>query len=194
MDNLLKKYWWLVGLVLTVVVLALINKAIAPTDGINASGFYDDDTEGAGTLKVSSPTVTYNQAPVPLKNFKISEFDSPDAKGSGGNMNVKMLVMLDLTRSIAGIPFHVNSGFRTITHNKEVGGVTNSAHTRGYAADISAMTDEQKRTILKAAYAAGFRRYGYYGSFIHLDTDSDKPTPTIWAGNGVAIKYNPLTA
>lgn len=189
-----QKYWWLVAVFLTAVIIA-IQQAIVPKDGMNASGFYDDDTEG-GILKSqnSNPTVTYKQAPIKMQNFNISEFDSPDQKGSGENMNVQMLQKLDMARTKAGIPFKINSGYRTIAHNKTVGGVGDSAHTRGYACDISAKTDVAKQTILKACYDAGFRRFGYYGTFIHVDIDPDKPSPTIWKGDGVTIKYNPLTA
>lgn len=189
---LIQKYWWLTAIFLTAVILA-IRQAVAPPDGVNASGFYDDDTEG-GVLKTQSPTVTYKQAPITLKNFKISDFDSPDQKGSGQNMNVVMLKMLDDARTKAGITFKINSGYRTIFHNKAVGGVGDSSHTRGYAADISATTEEKQRTILKAAYDAGFRRFGVYGTFIHVDSDPGKPKNSIWTGKGGVVKYNPLTA
>jgi hypothetical protein len=48
-----------------------------------------------------------------LKHFKLSEFDSPDLPGSGKNMNPDFLKRLDEAREIAGVPFNINSGFRT---------------------------------------------------------------------------------
>lgn len=190
---LIQKYWWLVAIFLTAVALA-IHQAVALRDGMNASGFYDDDTEGAILKRsTSSPAATYKQSPLTMRNFKISDFDSPDVVGSGENMNVNMLKMLDNARDIAGVPFKINSAFRTIEHNKKVGGVGDSAHTKGYAADISAKTDEVQRIILKAAFAAGFRRFGVYGTFIHMDNDPNK-SQAIWTGKGGVIKYNPLTA
>lgn len=190
---LIQKYWWLVAIFLTAIVLA-IRQAVVGPDGINASGFYDDDTEGGVLKKQNSPTVTYRQAPISLKNFMIDEFDSPDQKGSGQNMNVTMLKMLDEARTKAGITFKINSAYRTIEHNKKVGGVGDSAHTKGYAADISATTDEKQRIVLKACYDAGFRRFGVYGTFIHVDNDPDKPKNSIWTGKGGIVKYNPLKA
>ena len=49
-----------------------------------------------------------------MKYFKLEEFDSPDLKGSGKNMKKDFLVKLDEARELAGIPFKINSGFRTL--------------------------------------------------------------------------------
>lgn len=112
-------------------------------------------------------------------NFSKAEFDSPDAPGSGGNMQVSFMNMLQLARTIAGVSFHINSGFRTQAHNAEVGGVANSAHTRGYAADI-AVTASTKQTILLALQQAGFKRIGIGNTFIHADNDPTLPSPATW--------------
>ena len=52
--------------------------------------------------------------------------------------NVKALVseVLDPVRERLGMPIVVNSGYRCEKHNKDVGGVRNSQHLRGEAADI----------------------------------------------------------
>lgn len=47
-----------------------------------------------------------------LRYFKLSEFDSPLEKGSGKNMDLCFLEMLDNARGFAGVPFKINSGFR----------------------------------------------------------------------------------
>ena len=78
-----------------------------------------------------------------MKNFSISEFDSPDVPNSGINMDKTFLQMLDDARGIAGIPFKINSGYRTPEHNKKVGGKLKtptskgSSHMYGLAADIA---------------------------------------------------------
>ena len=54
-----------------------------------------------------------------LKWFKIEEFASPDDLTSGTMMEEEFLERLDLARDIAGFPFIVNSGFRSIAHNKK---------------------------------------------------------------------------
>ena len=53
--------------------------------------------------------------------------------------NVVALVeeVLDPAREILGRPIVVNSGYRCERHNRDVGGVRNSQHLRGEAADIA---------------------------------------------------------
>jgi len=91
----------------------------------------------------------------PLKHFKLSEFDSPDAVGSG-------------------------SGYRTKAHNAKVGGVDDSSHCGGWAADIAATSGTIKFQIVNALLKAGFTRVGIANSFIHVDCDPTKPAQVIW--------------
>ena len=55
-----------------------------------------------------------------LKYFTYEEFDSPDLANSGINMDRNFLQKLELAREIAGIPFKINSGYRTKEHNRKV--------------------------------------------------------------------------
>ena len=77
-----------------------------------------------------------------LNYFNFQEFDSPDEIGSGmptdqgGKMNKEFLFKLDEARMLAGTPFKITSGYRTEAHNKKVGGVKGSSHTKGCAVDI----------------------------------------------------------
>lgn len=48
----------------------------------------------------------------------------------------KIMYILDLTRVYIGKPIHINSGYRCKKLNEMVGGVTNSMHTKGLAADF----------------------------------------------------------
>lgn len=61
-----------------------------------------------------------------MLHFELSEFDSPDEIGSGKYMDENFLSRLDDARGIAGIPFTINSGFRTKSRNAYVGGKNNS--------------------------------------------------------------------
>lgn len=115
-----------------------------------------------------------------MRYFKLSEFDSPDAPGSGKNMKPPLLVKLDYARSLAGIPFVITSGYRTKSHNKKVGGVSNSSHLAGWAVDISSVGSATKYKIVEAALQAGFDRIGIGNSFVHLDCDPDKVRDLIW--------------
>jgi len=92
----------------------------------------------------------------------------------------ELVEMLDKARGLAGIPFIINSGYRSKTHNKEVGGVENSSHTTGLAVDLSAPTDSKKFAILKALLDVGFNRIGVYATHIHADMDSTKSQNVLW--------------
>jgi len=122
-----------------------------------------------------------------MKYFKLEEFDSPDEVGSGINMQPSTLEMLDNARDIAGIPFKINSGFRTKSHNAYVGGKmpdengkAGSSHLYGYAVDISVTSSAQRATVLNALIKAGFRRIGIAKTFIHADNDPEKSQDVYW--------------
>lgn len=57
--------------------------------------------------------------------------------------NIEALVreVLDPARENLGMPIVVNSGYRCPKHNREVGGVANSQHLKGEAADIRPNTN-----------------------------------------------------
>ncbi len=113
--------------------------------------------------------------------FDHDEFDSPDSKGSGKlKMQNDFLGKLVETRIIANIPFRITSGYRTPKHNKKVGGEANSAHTKGYAADIVARTNVERFIIVSAALKVGFNRIGIGNSYVHLDNDPSLPKNVMW--------------
>lgn len=119
------------------------------------------------------------------KYFKLSEFESPDSKGTGIYMSHDFMLMLVNARHIAGIPFKITSGYRTKKHNKKVGGVENSSHTKipCEACDIYVANSEARHKILNAVIKAGFNRIGIGKNFVHIDIDSDKTTNLIWTYN-----------
>lgn len=115
-----------------------------------------------------------------LRYFKLEEFDSPDLPGSGEEMKGSTLSMLDRARAIAKIPFVINSGYRTKAHNEAVGGKEDSAHPKGYAADIKCLTSRDRQIIVSALLKVGFTRIGIGKNFIHVDSDPSKPQNVIW--------------
>jgi uncharacterized protein YcbK (DUF882 family) len=112
--------------------------------------------------------------------FTQDEFDSPDLKGSGSEMDAELLDKLNATRHTAGIPFVITSGYRTKAHNKTVGGVNGSSHTKGLAVDIKCKSGTDRSKIIRAALKNGFTRIGISNNFIHLDVDEDKVQNVIW--------------
>jgi uncharacterized protein YcbK (DUF882 family) len=115
-----------------------------------------------------------------MKYFKIEEFESPDLKGSGVNMDKDFLDLLDKAREDAGVPFVITSGYRTQKHNKAVGGVEGSAHTKGLAADIRVLSGITRFKIISSLIKVGFKRIGVAKGFIHCDLDSTKPQEVAW--------------
>ena len=76
-----------------------------------------------------------------MKWFKLDEFKCRCCESNGtlqAVSNTKALVenVLDPARERYGGPVTVNSGYRCVKHNREVGGVAVSQHLRGEAADI----------------------------------------------------------
>ena len=113
-------------------------------------------------------------------HFKITEFDSPDKKGSGKYMDKTFLSMLDEARNIAKVPFPINSGYRTKQRNKKVGGVRNSSHLKGLACDIRCVNSNHRYLIVNALLDVGFTRIGISRTFLHVDIDMYKPPNVIW--------------
>lgn len=107
--------------------------------------------------------------------FEDSELASKDGKPSPyGPMNVQMplLELLNSLRAAYGKPLVVNSAYRSPEHNKAVGGVPNSYHTQGLAADIrptEAHKDDLRvlRDICNRLNSEG--GVGLYDTFVHVD-------------------------
>lgn len=94
-----------------------------------------------------------------------------------------LLLLLDRAREMAGIPFVITSGYRCEKHNAEIGGVPDSAHIKGLACDIKAVTSSKRYRIVKALMQVGFNRIGIASDFIHCDIDVTKPKNVIWLYN-----------
>ncbi len=113
-----------------------------------------------------------------MKFFKESEFECPCCGKQ--KMGGTFLVQLDYARELAGVSFKVNSGWRCTAHNEEIGGSETSSHLKGVAADIAVTSSGSRHAILDALISAGFKRIGIAKSFIHVDSDNDKPGDVVW--------------
>lgn len=71
-------------------------------------------------------------------------------------------------------PLVVNSGHRCLEHNKEVGGVLNSKHTKGEALDISHSTlSDLEKIRLKKILEKWFDVVIEYPTFYHCHNNTD---------------------
>ena len=115
-----------------------------------------------------------------MRYFKPSEFACPCCGEGADRMSQDLLIHLDAARHMAGIPFVINSAYRCERHNKAVGGVPGSAHTKGLSVDIAAQGSRQRFIIAQALMARGLTRLGVAGSFVHVDVDGGKDQQVMW--------------
>ncbi len=109
------------------------------------------------------------------ENFKVKEFRSRDGADKI-LIDEKLVTLLQKMRDKFGV-INISSAYRTSAYNKKAGGVANSQHLYGLAADIT-ISDNSK--LLEAAQYAekiGFKGVGLddkYQNFLHLDTRKKK--------------------
>ena len=84
----------------------------------------------------------------------------------------KLVEALEKLRQKAGAPITVHDGYRCPAHNQGVGGVSDSEHTRGQAADIS-IGELALQTMYELALQVSELQNGgigaYDGGFLHVD-------------------------
>lgn len=119
------------------------------------------------TVKVYSKAKDGNVAL--SKNFKVREFACSD--GSDPVFVSQELVdILQKVRDHFKKPLIINSGYRTVSKNKSVGGATYSQHLYGMAADfhISGVTPRQIASYVDTLMPRS-GGIGIYSSFCHVD-------------------------
>lgn len=112
--------------------------------------------------------------------FDTKEFESKDGRPSPFDDTVvkrELIVMLNAIRSRYGRPIVVTSGYRSPEHNKAVGGVANSQHVLGTAADIKPLDENMSdlpelQAICDEMNAHG--GVGFYDTFCHVDVRGEK--------------------
>lgn len=119
-------------------------------------------------------------AKISAKYFSESEFKRCVPPCSLQDMNQHLMTRLDNARYQAGIPFVLNSAFRSVAYEKSKGRNANSAHTRGLAVDIRCNTSQNRMKILKSLLDNGFNRIGIGKTYIHADIDKSLPQNVVW--------------
>lgn len=78
---------------------------------------------------------------------EIERIDNTPDKTSTDNLEILARNVLEPARQELKRPLIINSGYRSATLNKAVGGKTNSYHLTGQAADIHSSSDEESRQL-----------------------------------------------
>jgi hypothetical protein len=130
----------------------------------------DIDSREIRIDRVVKPKFYSATRPIVLsKNFTADEFECPCGMCSG-KMNVAFIQKLQQQRDNFGKPMNITSGLRCRSYNKTVGGVLNSRHLYGEAADTAITSSVDRYNFIKCALKIGFNGIGVGRTFIHLDT------------------------
>lgn len=110
--------------------------------------------------------------------FDTKEFESKDGQPSPYGETVvhrELIVLLNAIRSRFKKPIIVNSGYRSHEHNAKVGGVKNSTHVQGIAADIRPEDLKDLEELQKIADELNpHGGVGFYNTFVHVDVRGEK--------------------
>ena len=127
------------------------------------------DTTGVKTYSVKKDGNTYL-----AENFKVKEFACNDGSDTV-LISDDLVELLQKIRDHFGVAVVINSGYRTSTYNKKVGGATNSQHVKGTAADIvvkgvDPLTVGQYVEYIMPDHGG----IGVYQTFTHVDVRSNR--------------------
>jgi len=99
-----------------------------------------------------------------VTHFKLDEFRCQGCDDF--KLNIHLLLKLEELRKLTG-PLIINSGYRSVSYNASVGGIKNSEHIKGNAADIRAVNMSPYNVYYIADKM--FNGVGRYATFTHVD-------------------------
>ena len=106
-------------------------------------------------------------------------------------MDPRLIDALEALRKRAGRPIVIHAGYRCPAHNQQVGGVPNSKHTRGLAADIHIPGLSLQQMYDMASEVAQFAQGGigaYDSNFLHVDVRDNRARWARVSGKYVGIQ------
>ncbi len=114
-----------------------------------------------------------------IRNFRSDEFV---CKCGCGRVKIEseIVLVLQRLRDYLRKPVIITSAYRCPSYNKEIGGVSSSAHVFGLAVDIACTNSEDRYYIVKFLITQTITRIGIGKDFVHFDLDEEKPSPRIW--------------
>lgn len=115
-----------------------------------------------------------------LKYFKEEEFRKAVPSCSLSDMDPGFMKLLDDARAISGVPFVINSAYRSPAYEKSKKRTGDSRHCYGIAVDIACYTSDVRYRIIYGLLAVGINRIGIGSNFIHADIGYRGSDPLIW--------------
>lgn len=112
----------------------------------------------------------------PYPFFTEQEFKRCTPACSSGAMDKAFMDRLCVARINAGVPFKLNSAYRSRKYELEKGRTGNSYHCSGRAVDIHCVDSTFRAQIVRACLDVGLT-CGIAGTFIHVD---DRPIQKIF--------------
>lgn len=108
------------------------------------------------------------------ENFTVREFASRDG-ADRVLIDTELVDVLQNVRDYFGAPVTINSAYRTPSHNRAVGGASNSQHVQGTAADIVVSGVEPREVAEYIEYILPSKGgIGLYNSFVHVDVRENR--------------------
>ena len=113
---------------------------------------------------------------IKVNNFTTKEM-SCKCCGMNGMKDTTML-KLQRVRDALGEGININSAYRCVRHNRDIGGSPTSSHLKGYAIDITCTSMFYRYKLIKSLLKE-FNRILIYKDFIHVDDDPTKASNLI---------------
>ena len=115
-------------------------------------------------------------------NFTVSEFACEDGSDKV-LIDTDLVEILQKIRDHFGEPIIINSAYRSASHNRKVGGVSNSQHVKGTAADIVVSGVAPVEVAKYAEYIMPNKGgIGVYYGFVHVDVRTSRSR---WTNYGI---------
>lgn len=115
-------------------------------------------------------------------NFTVREFACQDGSDKV-LIDADLVAILQKIRDHFGKPITINSAYRSASHNRKVGGVSNSQHVKGTAADIVVSGVAPVEVAKYAEYIMPKKGgIGVYYGFVHIDVRTSRSR---WTNYGI---------
>lgn len=110
-------------------------------------------------------------------HFSDEEFRRATPSCSLSDMSPDFMDRLESARVAAGVPFVINSAYRSVSYEKKKKRSGRSMHCLGRAVDIKCVDSGTRYRILHALFDAGFHGFGIDSTYIHVD---DRESCLFW--------------